>query len=301
MRIARIRDIDITVSKLLILLIGLVFLTGNILEFAAVFLILFIHESAHVVMARWLKLHVSEIELLPFGGMVKIESAIELNPSHEILIAASGPAANLLLLLGYFLLIYIGAVAEGAISLFFINANLLLAGFNLLPALPLDGGRILRSILSREMGMKKATAIASGGGLVLALFLVMTGLYAVYYRVINYSLFLMAGFLVYSAVKERRTATYVMMRDISRKKEMLQKDGSLPARELVVLARMPLKHVLNRFVPQRYHYVRVIDEQMGELGVLSESQLVRGMMEYGINLPVGQLTGRLGGTKLSQK
>lgn len=289
MRIARILDIDITVNRLLVLITGVLFLFGYGHQFAAVFLILLFHEGAHVMMARVLKLKVSEIELLPFGGMVKIESFFELNPNNEILIAAAGPAANLVLLLGYFLLIYIGVIQESTISLFFININLILAGFNLLPALPLDGGRIFRAILSKEMGMQKATRIASGGGFILALFLGMTGLYALYYRVINYTLFMMAAFLVYSALKERRTATYVLMRDITYKKETLLKDGSLPIREIVVLNSIPLKDVVRRFVPRRYHYIQVMDEHMGELGVLSESALIRGLMEYGLNIPVGRL------------
>jgi stage IV sporulation protein FB len=294
MHIARIFNIDIVINIFLIPVIGLVILFGNGKEFAAIFLILVIHEIGHVVMARFLRLNVREIELLPFGGMVRIESIFELNPSNEIIIAAAGPVVNLLAILIYFLLIYTGVIPEGSESLFFIDANLLLAGFNLLPALPLDGGRILRAILSRQMGIKRATRIAATGGLILALFLAMTGIYALYYRVINYMLFIMAIFLVYSALKERKSAAYVLMRDITYKKESLLKEGSLPIREIVVLETLPLDAVIRRFVPQRYHYIKVVDEQLKEKGVLSESQIVGGLLTYSLNMPISRLLNRLG-------
>jgi len=293
MHIARIFKIDIAVNIFLIPVAGLMLLLGNGKEFAAIFLILIVHETGHVLMARLLKLKVREIELLPFGGMVRIESIFELNPSNEIIIAAAGPVVNLAAILIYFLLIYTGAIPEGKESLFFIDANLFLAGFNLLPALPLDGGRILRAILSREMGIKRATRIAATGGLILALFLAMTGLYALYYRVINYNLFIMAVFLVYSALKERKSAAYVLMRDIAYKKESLLKDGSLPIREIIVLESLSLDAVMRRFVPRRYHYVKVVDEQLKEKGVLSESQIVGGVLNHSLNMPVSRLLNRI--------
>lgn len=290
MRIGKIFDIDIYISKYLLLLVAVMVITGNSGNFTAIFFIILIHEMAHVIAARILKLKVREIELLPFGGAVKIQSIFELNPIHEVIIAAAGPISNILLLMIYFWGIQMGWVKEAIANTFFINTNLMIAGFNLLPALPLDGGRILRAILSREMGIKKATQIASGAGLLLALLLAVVGIYGLYYRVFNYSIFILAGFLAYSAFKERRTATYVMLRDITYKKEALLKEGSLPIRNIAVIYDLPIKDVVKRFVPQKYHYVQVLDEQLREKGILNESQIVNGLMDYGANVPIGRLT-----------
>jgi stage IV sporulation protein FB len=289
MRIGRIFDIDIYISKYLLLLVAVILITGHGGNLTAIFFIFLIHEMSHVLTARLLKMKVDEIELLPFGGAVKIQSMFELNPLHEILIAGAGPLSNILLLLLYFGGIQMGWIHTAVPDPDFVNINLLLAGFNLLPALPLDGGRILRAILTGQMGIKRSTQIASAMGLLLALMLATAGIYGLYYRVFNYSMFILAGFLVYSAAKERRNATYVMLKDITYKKESLRKEGSLPIRNIAVLSSLPLKEVVKKFAPQRYHYIQVLDEQLKERGSLNESQIVNGLLDHGANTPVGKL------------
>jgi stage IV sporulation protein FB len=289
MRIGRIFDIDIHVSKALVLLIIVLLITGRGGKFTAVFFIFFIHEAAHVIAARLLNLKVSEIELLPFGGAVKIQSFFESNPAHEIIVAVSGPLSNILLLMLYFSGIQLGWLSIRMPGQDFVNINLMLAGLNLLPALPLDGGRILRAVLSRQMNIERATKIASGMGLLLALVLATAGLYGLYYRVFNYSLFILSGFMLYSAVRERRNATYVMLRDITYKKEALLREGSMPIRNIAVLSSLPLKDLVRKFVPQRYHYIQVLDDQLKEKGTLNESEVVNGLLDFGGHAPVGRL------------
>lgn len=292
MRIGRIFDIDIHISKTLILLIAVLLITGQCGNFTAVFFMFLIHEAAHVAAARLLKLKVQEIELLPFGGAVKIHSYFESHPVHEIVVAASGPLANILLLLLYLGGIQMKWLPAGMPDPDIVNINLMLAGFNLLPALPLDGGRILRAVLARQMNIERATKIASGMGFLLSLALFTIGLYGLYYRVFNYSLFVFSGFLFYSALRERRNATYAMLMDITCKKEALLREGSMPIRNIAVLYSLPLKEVVRRFVPQRYHYIQVLDDQLMERGILNESQIVNGLLDFGAHVPVGRLFGK---------
>jgi stage IV sporulation protein FB len=289
MRIGRIFDIDIHISEVLVLLLAVLLITGRSGNVTAVFFIFLVHEAAHVIAARLLNLKVNEIELLPFGGAVKIQSFFESRPIHEIVVAAAGPLSNVLLLLLYFGGIQVGWLSHGMPDSDFVNINLILAGFNLLPALPLDGGRILRALLSRQIGLERATRIASGMGILLAAGLTTAGLYGLYYRVIHYSLFILSGFLIYSAVKERRNATYVMLKDITYKKESLLREGSMPIRNIAVLSSLPLKEVVRRFVPQRYHYVQVLDDQLKEKGILNESDIVNGLLDFGAQTQVGRL------------
>jgi stage IV sporulation protein FB len=289
MRIGTFFNIDIYISKYLLLLVAVIIITGHGGNLTALFFIFFIHEMSHVLAARLLGMKVEEIELLPFGGAVKVQSIFEMNPLHETLIAGAGPFSNILLLLFYFGGIQLGWISVGSPDPGFVNTNLMLAGFNLLPALPLDGGRILRALLAQQLGMKRATQIASGMGLLLALVLATAGVYGLYYRVFNYSLFILAGFLVYSAAKERRNATYVMLRDITYKKESLLKEGSLQIRNIAVLSSLPLKEVVKKFTPQRYHYIQVLDEQLREKGSLNEGEIVNGLMDHGPNATVGRL------------
>lgn len=293
MRIGRILDIDIHISKYLLLLVAILLVTGNSGDLPATILILTIHEMSHVLAARLLKLKVNEIELLPFGGAVRIQSIFELNPVHEILVSIAGPLSNILLLLLYFGGMQVEGIAASLPGPEFVNINLMLAGFNLLPALPLDGGRILRAILARQMGIQRATKISTGMGLLLALVLATAGLYGLYYRVFNYSLFILAGFLVYSVTREKRNATYVMLRDITYKKEALLKEGSLPIRNIAVLSSLDVKDVVKKFVPQRYHYIQIVDEHLMEQGTLSEGEIVKGLLDHGAQVSVGRLLRKL--------
>jgi len=287
MKIGSLFNTDVHVSTILLVMVVVAVFLGNGAELATIFFVLLFHEMSHVAVAKMLKMRVKEIELLPFGGAIRIESLFELNPVHEIYIALAGPMSNIFLILGYTAIQSLGIISVQNTA--FLRINLILAGFNLLPALPLDGGRMLRAILARELGMKKATSIAAWGGQILALFFAMTGIYAMYYKIFNPTFFIMAGFLCYSSIKERKTATYIFIRDITYKKDFLFKEGLLQVKEIVALYDTPLKNIMKKFSPYRYHYVKVVDEQLRVMGSLNENQITKGIMEYGINVPIGRL------------
>jgi len=114
---------------------------------ALIFSLVLLHEFGHLVAARFFQVPVKVVELLPFGGVVRLSGAERLPPKQEIIIALAGPLTSLAL---FFLGIgleragYLNPGVESCWGRF----NLLLAGFNLLPGLPLDGGRVLRALLS---------------------------------------------------------------------------------------------------------------------------------------------------------
>ena len=150
--------IEINLSFLMLL--ALVFLAfGGIagvvivcLAFASVLL----HELGHALVARQLGVRVSGIELGFFGGAAKM---VELprTANHELAIAAAGPAVSLVLAgLG----LGLGAMTHVPLIAWLGWTNLILALFNLIPALPMDGGRILRAVLARRIDFVRATDIA---------------------------------------------------------------------------------------------------------------------------------------------
>jgi Zn-dependent protease len=119
-----------------------------------------LHELGHAVVARRYGVHVSGIELSFFGGAAKMVQ-MPRSADHEIAIAAAGPAVSLMLAgaglgLGGLLPVSSLGALLGAIG----KINLWLAAFNLIPALPMDGGRILRAVLTRRMDFVRATDIA---------------------------------------------------------------------------------------------------------------------------------------------
>lgn len=155
--------IPIRVVPAVFVLVGLALLTaggnGNA-SLGAVFLLLVLlavalvgHELAHALVAKRLGLRVLDITIWPLGGMARMEG-LATSPQHEALVAAAGPAANIAL--GLILLPIPGAVAADAAWI-----NLVLGLGNLLPAFPLDGGRILRAWLARRSPLVDATLAAT--------------------------------------------------------------------------------------------------------------------------------------------
>lgn len=153
-----------------------------------VFVCVVMHEFGHALTAQRFGIGTRDITLLPIGGVASLERMPE-EPRQELMITAAGPLVNLVIAgIGSLVL------AATGVSLFFSNAmlnagtwtqvlsfivgsNLILFLFNLIPAFPMDGGRIFRSLLSLWLSREKATGIATGVGRVLAIGFILYGAY----------------------------------------------------------------------------------------------------------------------------
>ena len=193
--------IEIKPSFLLLLAVVFVAFGGLLgvfivtLAFASVLL----HELGHAVVARKLGVHVSGIELGFLGGAAKMTD-LPRRPNHEIAIAAAGPAVSLALAgLG------LGLGALSGVSLISTLGwiNLVLAGFNLIPALPMDGGRILRAALAKRMTFVKATDLSVKVSRVVAIGFGILGLMGAY------QLLILAPFLWMMGAREQQMARMV--------------------------------------------------------------------------------------------
>lgn len=145
------------------------------------FVSVFGHELSHALMGRTEGIEIEEIVLHPFGGLARMRTQPE-SPRAEFRIAVAGPAASFLISLIAFAGMWIAARLSlnfGIAFFFFVGAgNLLLAIFNLFPGYPLDGGRVLRAIVWKRSGnMREATRIAGFCGQLMALVLIVFGIY----------------------------------------------------------------------------------------------------------------------------
>jgi Zn-dependent protease/CBS domain-containing protein len=138
------------------------------------------HEFCHSLVARQFGLPMKGITLFIFGGVAEMESE-PTSPKAEFLMAIAGPLASIFLGVVFYL-VHIGATSAGwsnpvrGVLMYLMVINLVLAGFNLLPAFPLDGGRVLRSILwSIKGSLRWATRIASGLGSAIGIFMIIFG------------------------------------------------------------------------------------------------------------------------------
>jgi len=159
--------IRIRIHLLFWAVIGLSVMTGHFLEVLTLFIIVLIHELGHVAMARELGWTVTEVQLLPFGGVATMEDAYATDPLDEIVVALAGPFLNLVMMAFSYLCWYSGVWTEEW-ARFFLVSNVTIALFNLLPIWPLDGGRIVLAVLCWFMPYRQAAILSMTGSTLLA-------------------------------------------------------------------------------------------------------------------------------------
>jgi len=168
----------------------------------SIFVCVILHEFGHSLQARRYGITVRDIVLLPIGGMARAESIPE-KPGQEIVMAVSGPLVNFSLaavLLGILLLSGNSVDIENSIIANLFVINIILGTFNLIPAYPMDGGRILRALLATRMHYLKATHLAKNIGQVIAILFVVIAFLDT--RMIMLSL--IAVFIYFGAISEER-------------------------------------------------------------------------------------------------
>ena len=161
----------------------------SVLFILCVFLTVFMHELGHALTAKKFGIKTKDITLLPIGGVAQLERLPE-KPSEELMVAFAGPMVNIVLALITSLFISLPNTSEEMVAElengvnagnFFLNfylVNIILAFFNLIPAFPMDGGRVLRALLSYKLERHQATKIAARIGQALAIGFVLLGFYS---------------------------------------------------------------------------------------------------------------------------
>jgi len=158
----------------------------SVLFILCVFATVLLHELGHAVTAKNFNIKTNDITLLPIGGIARLERLPE-KPSEELMVAIAGPMVNIALALLIFLFIHYPNNSEEMIAklsggingnnflLNFFLVNIFLALFNLIPAFPMDGGRMLRAVLSYKLKRNVATKIAARIGQLLAIGFIILG------------------------------------------------------------------------------------------------------------------------------
>ncbi|MGI6036757.1 MAG: site-2 protease family protein [Limnochordia bacterium] len=271
----------------LIIVLAMAFL-GYFFHLALIFALVLLHELGHILAARSFGLQVREVELLPFGGVARIDGLLEADPLIEGAIALAGPLTSFFLagLTYYLLQVEAFPIPWLHIAL---RTNLAVGTLNLLPAMPLDGGRLYRAWLVKHIGYRQAAAQGARLGRFLALILACLGLVDFWYRGRYPGLLIIAFFLYINAGREQGMAIYVLLTSLARKQGELRAKGVLPAQQLIVGAHTPLKDVVKYFTPPRYSLLTVVDEEGKVMGLVSEGEVLEGLLEGGGGTPIGQI------------
>jgi stage IV sporulation protein FB len=254
---------------------GLIFM---LLVFACVLA----HEFGHIFTARAFGVATPDVTLLPIGGVARLERIPE-KPWEEFLVAIAGPAVNVVIAVA--LLIFGGAVMDpqnlqaietSRASLVdrLAAVNLFLVLFNLIPAFPMDGGRVLRALLSIRMGFLRATEIAARIGQAFAFLLGFIGLFG------NPILIFIAIFVYLAAASESQlVAIRAMSRGVPVSAAMMTQYATLPPDAQVEDAVQLLLRTSQGEFP-------VVDGQDRLMGLVTRNNLIRVLKERGPDAPV---------------
>ena len=196
-RIGRFSGIDVYMHFTFLLLLGWVALVhwrqgqsisaaaGGVVFILTVFLCVVLHEFGHALTARRYGIKTRDIILLPIGGVARLER-LPTQPLQELWVALAGPAVNIVIAAGLFIWLTISASFEpiqrltlttGPFLERIMAVNLFLVVFNMIPAFPMDGGRVLRALLATRQEYSRATQIAANIGQGIAVFFGLVGLF----------------------------------------------------------------------------------------------------------------------------
>ena len=253
-----------------------------------VFTCIVLHEFGHILVARFFGVKTRDVTLFPIGGVANIERMPE-RPYQELLVAIAGPLVNLGIFLGLSLLFSkelsdfdIAKINDTGTSLAIriAAANLILMIFNLLPAFPMDGGRVLRALLAMWTTKSKATKIAASIGQGMALLIGFMGFFG------NPMLIVIAAFIFIAAGSEAETAAFHdIIHDLTIRDAMLEAPARLHPSDTI---RKAIDHLLgsteNEFL--------VIDQAGTEIGTITRDMLLLALASHDDGTQISALMSR---------
>ncbi len=268
------------------LLLLLFLLGGQGTMIAAYLLALLLHEAGHYYAARRMGLAVSEIELTPFGGAMQISLSDGLTGRKGFFLAAAGITVNAICAAAGVLLL------QGRHSPFFIwftTAHLTMLLFNLLPVLPLDGGRMLLALLSVRFRREKVFRVLLALGRALAAALMLYSLLGAVFGRFRPVFILLSCYLLYAAALEEKHGAAWYLSALFSRRLKIENGTAVPVQHVCVHKSMTLFRLLPQLQPGAYHMVSVTDDDgCTILATVREDRLYRAILEDPA-VPMGNL------------
>ena len=243
----------------------------------ALFFCVLLHEFGHSLVAQRLGIEVPDITLLPIGGLARLKNLPE-KPWDEVKIAIAGPLVNVVLAPVFFVLAFLlgadllappnlvtGLESVGEVFAYLGYLNVALAVFNLIPAFPMDGGRVLRGLLAARMGPVRATDVSSTVGQFFAIAFFLIGLLGG-----QIFLALIAVFIFFGASGE---AQMVRQRELMRGLSVSDVMGTKPRTETVTPYHN-FGQVLDAVLHGYQEDFPVLDEDGSLVGIVTRKEIL---------------------------
>jgi Zn-dependent protease/CBS domain-containing protein len=257
-----------------------------VIFFLLIFLCVLLHELGHAFAAKAYGIRTVDITLLPIGGVARMERMPE-KPAQELVVAIAGPLVNVIIAGALlFVLAVTGNLDFGEVldptrfnALWaLLYTNVMMVVFNLIPAFPLDGGRVLRALLATRLSYERATQIAATVGQALALLM---GIWA--FSKGPASLALIAIFIYMGAESE---SSFVQMRHAT---SGIPVSSAMVTRFETLNSRATLDQAVDALLGSSQHEFPVLDDNGGFAGLLTKHDLLVALRKAGPETPVNDV------------
>ncbi|KNY27081.1 peptidase M50 [Pseudobacteroides cellulosolvens ATCC 35603 = DSM 2933] len=262
---------------LFLITITIMVICGYAKEYCMAYLSMLLHELGHTFTAAFFGNSVNFIKISPFGFKAEIEGKNII--TERLIIYLCGPLTNILLFL---ISVIIASTFPYHKSIFTLIAylNICLAVFNLLPVMPLDGGRIIFELACARLGSYKAHKYICYVSYVLSVFFIIVGCVLVSYNMANFCLVLIGIFILGELKSFKREVAIMNMKDVIYRRSRLLKKGIYPARDLVVVKTMRMGDIIRNLDFDRFHIIHVLDEDLKLLKVFTEQDIMDGVVKH---------------------
>lgn len=290
MLVGRVLGVPLKLHASLLVLMAVYVLAGQGFQMALGFLAVLGHELAHVAAARVLGLDVEAVELLPFGGVARLSGLDSEDPARQAMVAMAGPLSSLLLAAVAVTVPLVWPVNAQLLH-FFVFVNVGLALFNLLPAAPLDGGRLWRALRASRVGYAQARRevrrVAEVGAAVLVGWFFLLAVFGVFW----WQVVVLGVFLWWAARRPDGGAAWPV-RDLAVRAAAWQRQSVWLVEDVAVRDDARLGDVLSAMRPKKLHRVAVLSPGQEVLGTVWERDLLATLATSGPATPVRQLVRR---------
>lgn len=243
------------------------------------FISILAHEGMHILVAKRKGCKFNDIKIHIYGTSAQFANIDELNKKEKLQIYLSGPFANFIIICIFWC---IGFASNNILIDKMININISLLFFNLLPAYPLDGARVLEILLSQKILYRRANDIISKisytiGVILLVIFIIVFA----YSGVINVSILIASIAICLITRSEEKSAMYILMGNIFVKRNKLLRNKYIENKSISVYYKQGLANVMSMVDKNRFNIFYVLDDDLKVVFIMNEDELIEALKLYG--------------------